>query len=308
MNNQPLITVAICTFNRANYLADTLACLSGQTADPNLFEVIVIDNNSTDNTGEVCNRFCRDVRNQSFRCFKESNQGLSHARNRAVREALADSILFIDDDVILENDFVSEALNCLQSYPEASCAGGRIFVSFDDGDPGWIPGELMPMFGLHDLGGEVKKYSSRNFPRGGNMLIKKMVFEACGMFDVDLGRKGKTLLGSEEKAFFERARSAGFNLYYWPDMILKHRIGSSRLDQTYLKNQSVGIGRSERLRVQVSVSKTILKLIGEAVKLTGSLLLAIRYVLRGKLSAAKLLLKFRIWVLSGFLKPVGNAA
>lgn len=303
MNNQPLITVAICTLNRADYLADTLAGLAPQAADTSLSEIVVIDNNSTDNTSVVCGNFAEKHPLLRFRYVKEEEQGLSFARNRAVLEAAADSILFIDDDVIPAENFIESAAGYIKRYPDVMCAGGQIHVIFDNGKPEWIPKELMPMFGLHDLGSEVMRYPNRNFPRGGNMMIRKEVFELCGMFDTELGRKGGNLLGSEEKAFFAKVRHEGYPLYYWPEMELHHRIGAQRLEYSYLKKQSAGIGRSERIRVQSSVTATVVKLVSEFVKLFGSLLLALGYLARGKPGAAALLLRFRGWVLKGFLKP-----
>lgn len=303
MNNQPLITVAICTFNRAEYLADTLDGLAQQASDPSLCEILVVNNNSSDRTGDVCRQFEDENPELHFRCIEEKQQGLSHARNRAVHEAAADSILFIDDDIVPSDNLLTSAAENLKLYPDVLCAGGRIFVSFDEGEPGWIPHELMPMFGLHDLGDEVIRYPGNNFPRGGNMMIKKRVFEECGLFDTELGRRGTTLLGSEEKAFFDKVRKHGFRLMYWPDMMLYHRIGSARLEKSYIKNQSIGIGRSERIRVQASVTGTTLKLLSEAIKLCGSIILGLGYIIKGKWSKAALLIQFRIWVLAGFLQP-----
>ncbi|PWN05339.1 glycosyltransferase [Rhodohalobacter mucosus] len=303
MNNQPLITVAICTYNRADYLADTLDALAPQASDPSLCEILVIDNNSTDSTGSVCKDFAGKHTGLEFRYFKEESQGLSFARNRAVHEAAADSILFIDDDVVPDQHFIEAAAGYIERYPDVMCAGGRIFVSFDEADPGWIPKQLMPMFGLHDLGSEVMQYPKSNFPRGGNMMIRREVFDTCGMFDTELGRKAGHLLGSEEKAFFAKVREEGYSLYYWPEMQLHHRIGAKRLTNSYLKRQSEGIGRSERIRVQSSVLSTAVKLLSECIKLFGSLILSLGYLIRGKKRAAALLIRFRIWVLAGFLKP-----
>ena len=303
MNNQPLITVAICTLNRAEYLADTLAGLAPQVSDASLCEVVVIDNNSTDSTGDVCSNFAGKHPEIRFRYIREEVQGLSFARNRAALETAADSILYIDDDVIPAEHFVESAVGYLKRYPDVSCAGGRIFVTFDNGKPDWIPKELMPMFGLHELGSNVMRYPKTNFPRGGNMMIRREVFDTCGLFDTKLGRKGGHLLGSEEKAFFEKAREQGYELWYWPEMELYHRIGAQRLEIAYLKKQSSGIGRSERIRVQYSLIATVMKLLSEFIKLLGSLLLSIGYLARGKKGAAVLLLKFRLWVLAGFLQP-----
>jgi glucosyl-dolichyl phosphate glucuronosyltransferase len=301
MNKIPLITIAICTYNRAEYLRDTLADLQGQSADPGDFEILVINNNSADHTTEVCSDFSNRSSGLSFRWVSETRQGLSFARNRALEEALSDVILYIDDDVHLPADFVLTALSCLKKYPDVDCAGGRIFVSFDENDTSWIPDELMPMFGLHDLGDRDRIYPLTNFPRGGNMLIKKNLFESYGAFNTELGRIGSELLGSEEKEFFERIRKEGVKLHYWSELKLWHRIGAVRLKEPYLKKQSEGIGRSERLRTAGSNGRVIVKFISEVSKMAGSLFLSVIYLIRGRAKAAGFLLKFRIWVLKGFM-------
>src|SRR5690625_5988807 len=123
----------------------------------------------------------------------------------------------------------------------------------------WIPYDLKQMFGLHDLGEKPRIYPPGDFPRGGNMLIFKSVFQKYGAFDVRLGRTGKKLLGSEEKAFFERVRENGVKLYYWPEMELTHRIGATRLKKENFRRQSEGIGESEGLRVKGEWSGTEIK-------------------------------------------------
>lgn len=302
MNNQTSITIAICTYNRADYLRDTLHDLASQTADYRSFEVLIINNNSSDHTNEVCNLIGDQYPDLQFRYVPESSQGLSYARNRAVKEARTDVLLYIDDDVHLPSDFVATALRYLHNHPNTMCAGGRIFVKFDEEDTDWIPDELMPMFGLHDLGEQDKRYPVNNFPRGGNMLIRKEVFDTIGLFSTDLGRVGEKLLGSEEKAFFDRARKAGIELMYWPDLHLDHRIGKKRLKKQYLREQSEGIGYSERVRLQDSSLNQILKIGSELVKFAGSILLGAGYLARGKRKSAVFMIQFRIWVLKGFFK------
>jgi glucosyl-dolichyl phosphate glucuronosyltransferase len=303
MQTQPRITIAICTYNRAGYLKDTLDDLSEQTISLRQYEILVVNNNSNDGTDMVCEIFSRTRPEFNFRWVDERNQGLSYARNRAAREAAAPVIIYIDDDVHLPETFVQQALEYIEKRPSTMCAGGRIFVSFDkeENEPDWIPAELMPMFGLHDLGDNDQLYPPSNFPRGGNMMIRRTVFDAFGYFDTQLGRSGKILLGSEEKAFFDRIRKNGVELHYWAKLELTHRIGSARLEKEYLKKQSVGIGQSERLRLQGSFKETAKKLGSELLKLTGSLLLSTGYLFRRKTKAAGFILQFRFWVLKGFL-------
>lgn len=303
MHNDPLITIAICTYNRAGYLKDTLDDLTEQNLKPEKFEILVVDNNSKDGTETVCEIFSKTQPGYRFRWVKETKQGLSYARNRAAREAWGSVLLYIDDDVKLPRHFVDTAIEYAKKRPSTMCAGGRIRVTFDDTDPDWIPGELMPMFGLHDLGEYDKLYPASNFPRGGNMVIRKSVFDVFGYFDTHLGRKGNQLLGSEEKHFFEKLRKNGVELHYWANLELTHRIGSNRLDEQYLREQSIGIGRSERMRIAESGLQTAKKFGSELVKFLGSLILAVGYLMRGRTKAAGFMIRFRVWVLQGFLMP-----
>lgn len=303
MPKRPQITIAICTYNRAGYLKDTLDDLATQNVSPGKFEILVVNNNSKDGTETVCEIFSKTQPEYNFRYVLEKQQGLSFARNRAAREAETPVLIYIDDDVKLPRDFVKTAINYSKKRPSTMCAGGRIHVTFDGADPDWIPDELMPMFGLHDLGDEDKFYPPSNFPRGGNMMIRKSIFDAFGWFDTYLGRKGTQLLGSEEKHYFEKLRKNGVELHYWADLELTHRIGSNRLEKEYLEQQSVGIGRSERMRVSETEFGTLKKLGTELVKFLGSLLLAVGYLAKGKTRAAGFIIQFRIWVLKGFLTP-----
>ena len=301
MKLKPLVTIAICTYNRADYLQDTLNDLAKQTEDPRRFEILVINNNSTDSTESVCSAFASEIDQLRFRMVTEEKQGLSHARNRAYREAESSMILYIDDDVHLKPDFVEQTLRTIHETPQLKCGGGRIYVTFEDTNPDWIPSELMPMFGLHDLGESKKPYPGSNFPRGGNMIIHKELFIKAGMFDPGLGRTGSHMTGSEEKAFFDRSRKKGYTPWYLPGITLWHRIGKTRLQKIYLKEQSIGIGKSEYLRLKSSKWKLTGKLFSELVKLAGSTLLAAGYLMKGKAKASRFILIFRFWVLKGFL-------
>ncbi len=301
------ITIAICTYNRGEYLHDTLSDLSNQTAPKECFEIVVVNNNSSDGTEFVCETFQKTHEDINFVWVNEPEQGLSFARNRAAREAKAPMLVYIDDDVKLPENFVETALNYVVKRSSVQCAGGRIWVQFEEENTDWIPDELMPMFGLHNLGDEDKRYPAGNFPRGGNMMISKNILEAFGYFDTTLGRTGKQLLGSEEKAFFERVRRNGVELHYWSDLELTHRIGSSRLENDYLEKQSVGIGQSERLRLNHSRSEILKKAGSEIVKFAGSLFLSLGYLVRGRKKAAFFILQFRIWVMKGFFATPGNS-
>jgi len=134
------------------------------------------------------------------------------------------------------------------------------------------------------------------------MLIHKDVFKQIGMFDPELGRTGEQMLGSEEKAFFGRARENGIELYYLPKLELHHRIGPNRLKREYIKKQSVGIGQGERRRLAGRPLRISWKMLSELIKFAASAVLAIGYAARGRMKAARFILIFRVWVWKGFLK------
>jgi glycosyltransferase involved in cell wall biosynthesis len=120
----PTLTIAICTWNRAELLDHTLTSLSEQRVDPAVpFEVLIVDNNSTDDTEAVAHSAGRRL---PLRYVRETTQGLSHARNRALDESRTDLVLFTDDDVLVEAGWTSEFSRASQSFPDAAVLGGPI--------------------------------------------------------------------------------------------------------------------------------------------------------------------------------------
>src|SRR5690625_6066599 len=156
MQSEPRITLVICTYNRAAYLKDTLQDLAAQDAPAGLFEILVVNNNSEDETELVSRQFGEENPGLAFRMVTEREKGLSHARNRAVSETAAPVILYIDDDVYLPDKYITTVLKYLEMFPEARCAGGRIRFSLDSKGKkiGWwgFLSELMRRFVLTDRG------------------------------------------------------------------------------------------------------------------------------------------------------------
>src|SRR5690625_4956693 len=178
------ITLVICTYNRSAYLKDTLQDLAAQDAPVDLFEILVVNNDSEDETELVCRQFGEENSSLAFRMVTEKEKGLSHARNRAVSETAAPIILYIDDDVYLPDKYITTVLKYLEMFTEARCAGGRIRVSFDSEGKkdrlAWIASELMPMFGLHEWGEKPRIYRSGGLPWGGGERIFKSGFQEDG--------------------------------------------------------------------------------------------------------------------------------
>lgn len=303
MTSRSKVTFIICSYNRADYLDDTLSSLLQNFPSDDSSTILVVDNNSTDHTAEVVrhhqNSLPRDE--NPIRYIKETKQGLSHARNRGIKEAETPYIVFLDDDIRATESLVPAWQTFFTNYPEAAAAGGKILIQFDDPRPSWMSYFLLPLLGHHDLGSSLQKYPNNKYPFGGNMGFKTKIFETVGLFDVDLGRKGESLNAGEEKELFKRIRDLGKNVYYLPDALLYHRVGTERLTMSYIRKQALGLGLSMRLQLKkATLREKITTWVLEWVKGVGSIPLGIYYCLGLNPSKAVMLFKFRWWIWKGY--------
>ncbi len=304
MPNNPEVTFIICTYNRADYLDDTLNSLLRHNYSFDQFEILVVDNNSTDHTAETVKKYIAkdDKSYPSIRYVKEKIQGLSQARNRGIWESNAKNLVFVDDDIRAPGQFIPGWLKFFKEHPDIKAAGGRIHVQFDDPRPDWMPHFLLPLLGHHDLGDSIKKYGKMNYPFGGNMGFRKIVFERHGMFNTDLGRKGSQLKASEEKEFFQRIKKSNSDIYYLPDALLYHRVNKQRLTREYIRRQSIGLGQSIALQLKhESAARKAAYGLQEAGKMIATLGLFMPYTVTFQLQKAVMLVKFRKWIVEGYL-------
>lgn len=303
MLQEASISFIICTYNRADYLDGTLKTLV-QSAKGQPVEILVVDNNSSDQTRRVCKNFTAEAEEISsdppLHYILETNQGLSYARNRGIAEANAPVIIFLDDDITVPNAFTGSWLSFFDGHPEARAAGGKIHVQFDDPRPKWMSHFLLPLLGHHDHGDSIKLYSNKNYPFGGNMAFKASIFDEYGTFNTELGRIGSDLKASEEKEFFERLQRDNIKIYFVPEALLFHRVNSFRLTKDYIRRQAVGLGQSIALQLKhASRFRKITTVSKEAGKWVATIALFIFYCFKFQGSKGVMLLKFRFWILQG---------
>ncbi|WP_340105375.1 glycosyltransferase [Rhodohalobacter sp. 8-1] len=303
MSQEPSISLIICTYNRAEYLSDSLNTLI-QSARGRSVEILVIDNNSSDNTRKVCQEYSAKTEKTgddlALHYVLETNQGLSFARNRGIEEANAPVIIFLDDDITVPSSFTDSWLSFFADHPEARAAGGKIHVQFDDPRPKWMSDFLLPLLGHHDHGDSIKPYSNRNYPFGGNMAFKAGIFDEYGTFNTELGRIGSDLKASEEKEFFRRLQQDGVKIYFVPKALLYHRVNKSRLTKDYIRRQAVGLGQSIALQMKRKPgSRKITTIFKEVGKWAATIALFIFYSFKLQGSKGVMLLKFRYWILQG---------
>lgn len=265
-------TVIVCTYNRSASLRDTLRALRAQKMPPTRqWEVIVVDNNSKDDTRQVVEEVQRvwPVLRYEF----EQEQGLSHARNHGIGCAQGEVILFTDDDVLPEPDWLETTLAGLDKYQADAC-GGHIAPIWETQPPAWLTERFYGFLAVRtDRTDDYSIESPSQAPFGANMAIKKAVFDRVGLFDTNRGRKGKVLASGEDGEMFERILSAGLKAVFLGQTRVHHKVEAFRLTKRYFRRwrfqtsrniaQSRGLAGKRRLfNIPVFVFPQLLRAIG----------------------------------------------
>jgi len=244
----PLITVALCTHNHADRLPQTLTDLGKLTPPSNPWEIVVVDNASSDETPALLADTSWWPAGIPVHIVREQALGLSNARNRALKEARGKYLLFVDDDETPDPQWLAAYEHDMLSYtPDA--LGGRIEVLFEHGDrPSWLQDELLGFLG-HLNHGEGCWLTDPSTPfYGGNFAVRSDVFSKAGKFDADLGRKGQINSGGEDTEFYRRLIAGGFNIRWVPGAIIHHRIRADKLRRRYFLDLHYRQGQAEGSR------------------------------------------------------------
>src|SRR4051812_25210432 len=227
-------SIVIATYNRAALLRDTLDSLS-RLRPTAPWEVVVVDNNSPDDTRAVV-----EAAAPSFpvplRYVFEPEQGRSAALNCGFRIAEGQIIVTTDDDVRVDADWLDQIEFGLATR-QCDYVGGRVAPIWEAEPPRWIPrggSRLWAVIALLDYGPEPIAFGAR-VPLGVNMAMRRDAIERVGGFDTRIGRKAGTLLGQEVREWCLRARAAGLAGYYIPAIVVRHLIPSERLNKRYFR-------------------------------------------------------------------------
>ena len=243
-------SVCICTYNGATKVGDVLAALAAQTQPTAMWEVLVIDNASTDGTGEVANRLITERFGGRGRVVREEKPGLSFARARAAHEARGEIICFLDDDNIPAPSFVSAAVHAFADRPRTGVVGGKVL-------PRWVAkptplAEAVAPFALAicNLGETAQRMDAA----GGGIVgaglcvrrnVLRDVFACSTLASTVTDRKGANLISSGDLAISVIARQLGWECWYVPTLQIEHILPANRMDKNYLLRLYEGIGRGQ---------------------------------------------------------------
>ena len=227
-------SIIVCTYNRAESLRDTLRALRAQQVPgARQWEVIVVDNNSKDHTRKLVGEAQREW--PLLRYEFEQAQGLSHARNKGIAVAQGDVLLFTDDDVVPEPDWMEVTLNGLEKTNADAC-GGYIAPIWETPPPAWLTERFYGFLAIRtDHTDDYPITSATQAPFGANMAIKKSVFDQVGLFDTSRGRKGNVLASGEDGELFERILAADFKAIFLGQSRVHHKVESFRLTKRYFR-------------------------------------------------------------------------
>lgn len=302
-SSEIIISVIVCTYNRDEYIRNTLSHLVDQkNVTKDQYEVLIINNNSEDATEEICLRYIYENRLQNFKYFNEEQQGHTYARNRGIKLAKGKILAFIDDDAFVDHQYIYQLMDFFNDNPQVIAIGGKIIPIYENVEPKWMSTYLLPLVAALDMGDEIKPFKGKKFPIGANMAFRRIAFENYGLFNINLGRRGADLEGGDEKEMIYRIKKGKESIVYVPKVQVKHIIPQKRTKIEYIKKMAVGVGTSEKKRLEGENSFVYLyRYLEEIVKILGTIIISSIYLFSGKIQAASMLVKFRIWVISGFL-------
>jgi glucosyl-dolichyl phosphate glucuronosyltransferase len=237
-----VISVAICTYNNAAKLAMALESLKGMVYPQGLeYEILVIDNNSKDETKQVVESYAH-VWGPRLRYIFEPTQGLSHARNRAMKEAAGDVISYVDDDIKADPQWLSAIGAAFQKYAAAAVVGGKSYLVFPSSPPAWLSARCELILSRLDYGDQAIVGTDQDL-FGVNFSIRKEWLQRVGGFDTSLGRCGRSLVSGEESDLLKRIRARGGIAVYEPAAVVGHIVPAERLKMRWFLRRFFVAGR-----------------------------------------------------------------
>ena len=268
------ITVAVPTHNRASKLGDTLASIAALTIPEGAqLDCLVVDNASTDATPAAVDASAKTAPFAMRRVY-EARMGSSFARNRAIDEASADFIFFIDDDAIAEPSWAVEMLSALESRNlDAAC--GMVLPRWSVPPPAWLGHSLWVKLAVHIR----EQIESEPIERAevmanyfsANVGFRRSALERFGKFREDLGVVGGNPISGEDTELFERIITKGGKMGFAPRAIVHHMIPPERMTRAYLRRKSFAYGFGSAIAGGKSHNR-IDKLVKNVVRMTGAAL------------------------------------
>ncbi|MDX2098814.1 MAG: hormogonium polysaccharide biosynthesis glycosyltransferase HpsE [Leptolyngbyaceae cyanobacterium bins.59] len=250
-------TIAICTYNGAKRFPEVLDRLKSQVGIETVsWEVLLVDNNSTDNTAEAFQTYQATwSRAIPLKYCFEPQQGAGYARKLAIRKAQSDLVGFLDDDNLPESGWVAAALAFAEQYPKAGAFGSQIHGLYETPPPPELQG-LLPFLAIVERGSRPLRYepAQKLLPPSAGLVVRKQAWLATVPERCILnGRTQDSMLTGEDLEVISYIQQGGWEIWYNPAMEMYHKIPTSRLQREYLIPFFQGIGLSRHVTRMLSV-------------------------------------------------------
>ncbi|MDX1418902.1 MAG: glycosyltransferase [Rubricoccaceae bacterium] len=232
------ISAIVVTRNRERYLRESVRSLMEQSLPTSDYEVIVVNNGSTDGTADVVASMkrCHD----NLRYVFAGTEGSSRARNAGLAEARAPIVAYIDDDAVASHTWLEEMLRTFERFdPRPACVGGRILPLWETAPPAWFPRRYLPSLSMLDLGDEARQLKELEFIVGANMAFVRDELVAAGGFNDEIS------LYADEIYVQDRIRERGGVIVYAPAPWVHHHVPAGRLTLEYMRRRKYRGGKGE---------------------------------------------------------------
>ena len=241
-----MLSVAICTYNRAALLNRVLDSLTNQTPSNYEVEILIVDNGSTDETSQVVNQ--RQILDTRIRYVLEREPGIAHARNRALAEARGEYLAFIDDDAWADPEWLENLLAPIQSVsPRPECVVGPVSLVWEGSRPDWFPDRFESLLCRYEMGNVPRFLDADGYLLTTNSLFHRETLLKLGGMRTDLGHKRKALIGGEDNDIFNRLIANGHRVYYQPTAHVNHPVPKERQTRRFLLRRLFWDGASQPL-------------------------------------------------------------
>lgn len=235
----------ICTRNRADLLRKAIASIVRQDFPRSVYEIVVVDNGSTDHTHGVVSEFQVDDR---VVYILEDRIGLCVARNTGWRSCRGSYVAYFDDDAIAQPGWLRAIGNAVERYgPNTGVAGGRVDPMWEGARPKWLSDQIVGSLTIVDWGPHEMMIPdlARAWLVGSNMVVPKALLESLGGFDPRLDRIGNNLLSSGDIFLQKKIAERGYSVIYVPEIAISHLVPRSRLEQGWFRRRFYWQGISD---------------------------------------------------------------
>lgn len=260
--SRAILTVVVCSYNRSFYLKHCLGALLKQTMSKEVYEILVIDNNSIDDTPEIVAQYSQA--HENVRYFRETRQGLSYARNSGLAEVHTDWVAYVDDDGEVFPDFIQVVLETIRSK-EYDAFGGVYFPKYSPGKPKWFRDDFASNSLISRIPCSIP--SGPFWFCGGICAFRRSALELVGGFPVNLGMTGQKLAYGEETLVQVRLHRAGYKLGFVPSIRMDHWVLPAKYRLWHFATSAFGEGRdSWRSHDLAPRWRPLLRIYGSAAK------------------------------------------